>query len=214
MTFIISIQLEDSIIVAADKREATEDYEFLSDDSDKLYFWKDGIIAGTGEKTVLDRAVEFFIKLSKSNLEDLPKCLKISRMMRELEAHHFHIQNSKLTYSEYTETGAQLTSIQPDEHGEYIVKKFKTNEIILSFFNPDISAIIANLQDLYANLRPYSSFENQNDWINHYLNHLCPIFKIQAHKDNLMSPCFDVYFQNKETYIYGHITNTHTTLDI
>ncbi len=38
MTFIISIQLEDSIIVAADKREATEDYEFLSDDSDKLYF--------------------------------------------------------------------------------------------------------------------------------------------------------------------------------
>ena len=40
MTFIISIQLEDSIIVAADKRNATVDYEVLSDESKKLYTWK------------------------------------------------------------------------------------------------------------------------------------------------------------------------------
>ena len=86
MTFIISIQLEDSIIVAADKRNATVDYEVLSDESKKLYTWKNGIIAGTGEETVISRAIEFFIKLSDSNIENLPKCLKISRLMRELEA--------------------------------------------------------------------------------------------------------------------------------
>ncbi|UNW03453.1 hypothetical protein [Acinetobacter indicus] len=152
-------------------------------------------------------AVDFVCRLLHLKIISLKKPLQIGLCNKA-------IQNSKLTYSEYTETGAQLTSIQPDEHGEYIAKKFETNEIILSFFNPDISAIVANLQDLYANLRPFSSFENQNDWINHYLNHLCQIFKIQAHKDNLMSPCFDVYFQNKETYIYGHIANTHTALAI
>lgn len=209
MTFIISIQLEDSIIVAADKRNATVDYEVLSDESKKLYTWKNGIIAGTGEETVISRAIEFFIKLSDSNIENLPKCLKISRLMRELEANHFHIHNSKMMYSEYTETGAWLTSIEPNENGEYKVKKFEPNSIILSFFNPDVSAILPNLQVLYANLKPYSSFENQNEWINYYLSQLCQIFKKQANADHMMSRNFDVFFQTKDVCLHEHIPNNY-----
>ena len=87
--------------------------------------------------------------------------------------------------------------------------KFEPNSIILSFFNPDVSAILPNLQVLYANLKPYSSFENQNEWINYYLSQLCQIFKKQANADHMMSRNFDVFFQTKDVCLHEHIPNNY-----
>jgi len=213
MTFIIAIQLEDSIIVTADNRCAVlmEDgsLQYRDDETSKIYLWKNGIITGAGEHTVISRAIEFFIKLSKSKIEDLPKCLKISRLIRELEADHTQIQTSKLMYSDYTETGVQFYSIQPDGTGEYQLEACQQNEIILWLFNPDVSAITSELKNLYANLRPYQSFDNQRDWLNYYINYLSLIYKKQAQADVMMSQSFDFFFQMKDEYITGHIPNTH-----
>ncbi|NNP75189.1 hypothetical protein A7P54_02010 [Acinetobacter sp. Ac_3412] len=208
MTFIIAIQLQDSIIVATDNRSATVDYKIHSDQTPKLYAWKNGIIVGSGEMTVISRAVEFFIKLSKSNIKDLPKCLKISMLMRELEAKHFQITTTKIMYSKSTPSGAQLYTIQPNKNDEYRLEKFQVNEIILWFFNPDILHIRTEFKTLYANLKPCYYFNNKNEWINYYLEQLKTIFKKQAQIDQMMSASFDIFFQTKDDYLHKYISNT------
>ena len=54
MTFIIAIQLNDSIIVTADNKEVVlkEDHsnELLERSTSKLHAWDNGIIIGTGGK--------------------------------------------------------------------------------------------------------------------------------------------------------------------
>ena len=216
MTFIIALQLEDSIIVAADNQGAIvmQDCSLAhqNDKASKLFAWSNGVITGAGEYTVIYRAIEFFIKTSKSKIEDLPKCLKISRLIRELETQHTQIQTSKLLYSNCSKTGVQLYSIQPDGSGEYELKKCQQNEIILWLFNPDFSAITTELKDLFINLRPYHSFNNQGDWINYYINQLSQIYKIQAQVDLIMSQSFDVFFQNKDNYLFGHVPNIQDEL--
>lgn len=207
MTFIIAIQLQDSIIVAADNRSASIDYKIHSDQTPKLYAWKDGVIVGSGEMTVISRAVEFFIKLAKSNIKELPKCLKISILMRELEAKHFQISTTKIMYSKSTKTGAQLYTIQPNQNGDYLLNKCQTDEIIIWLFNPDISQIRTELITLYANLKPSYAFNNQAEWISYYLKHLNIILKKQAQTDQLMSTNFDIFFQTKEDCFHTHINN-------
>lgn len=208
MTFIIAIQLQDSIIVATDNRSTMVDYKIHSNQTPKLYAWKNGIIVGSGEMTVISRAVEFFIKLSKSNIEDLPKCLKISRLMRELEAKNFHITTSKLMYSNSTPSGAQLYTVQPNKNDEYVLEKFQINEIILWLFNPDISHIGTELKTLYANLKPCYYFNNKNEWATYYLEQLNTIFKKQAQIDQMMSASFDIFFQTKDDYFHEYIGST------
>jgi len=53
MTFIIAIQLNDSIIVAADNKEVIlkedQSNELLERSTSKLHAWSEGIVTGTGE---------------------------------------------------------------------------------------------------------------------------------------------------------------------
>jgi hypothetical protein len=213
MTFIISLQLQDSIIIAADNRSATIDYKTHSNKTSKLYAWNKGVIVGSGEVTVISRAIEFFIKLSKSNIEDLPKCLKISRLIRELEHKHFQINTTKLMYSQSTSSGAQLYTIQPDNNDDYLLKQCQINEIILWLFNPNISHIRSDLKTLYDNLRPYYTFNNEKEWVDYYIKHLNLIFKKQSKIDHLMSSSFDIFFQTKDDYLHKHISNQYTLLE-
>jgi len=212
MTFIIAVQLEDSIIVTADNRSVVvkedETLHYRNDDTSKFFVWKNGIITGSGEVAVIHRAVEFLLKLADSKIETLPKCLKISRQLRELEVDHFHIQTTKLLYSDYTQAGVQLYSIQPDGSSEYQLQECKTNEIILWLFNPDVSAITQELKDLYASLKPRKDFDSPQNWLNHYIDQFSQIYKKQAQTDPMMSTSFDVFFQSTEDYIYGPLDNT------
>ncbi|CAA0189201.1 TPA: hypothetical protein ACHKB2_003897 [Acinetobacter baumannii] len=216
MTFIIAIQLNDSIVVTADNKKVvlkgSGKIQFSPEKTQKIYSWDKGIITGTGEDYVIKRSIEFFKKIAHSDLNALPQCLDISRQLRELEIgkDYFQVENTKLLCSSYSEHGAQLYTIQRFEPSQsYKLVAAKTMDITVWLFHPNIDAIAIDLQNLYADLKNYVSFTNKADWVNYYINRLAPIYHKQSQQDPLMSQSFDFFFQAKNEYITGHIPNTH-----
>ncbi|HDI2821813.1 TPA: hypothetical protein PKT66_003848 [Acinetobacter baumannii] len=216
MTFIIAIQLNDSIVVTADSKKIvlkeSEKIQFSPEKTQKIYSWNKGIITGTGEDYVIKRSIEFFKKIAHSDLNALPQCLDISRQLRELEIgkDYFQVENTKLLCSSYSERGAQLYTIQRFEPSQpYKIMAAKTMDIIVWLFHPNIDAISIDLQNLYADLKDYVAFTNKTDWINYYINRLAPIYHKQSQQDPLMSQSFDFFFQTKDEYITGYIPNTN-----
>ena len=213
MTFIVAVQLKDSIVVAVDNKYLTlENKEldhFEEHISSKLYTWHSGIITGTGEHYVIDKAVRLFINNVDSNIEKLPTCLNISRQIREMEVgQHEQIQSSKILYSQYSENGAKLFTVEPtEEKGTYQTKEFKENDLIIWLFNPNIQSISENLKMLYSNLRPKASFDRIEDWLDYYISALAEIYAKQSCIDSWMSSSFDVFFQTQDQYFYKHIQN-------
>ena len=216
MTFIVAVQLKDSIVVAVDNKYLTlENKEldhFEEHISSKLYTWHSGIITGTGEHYVIDKAVRLFINNVDSNIEKLPTCLNISRQIREMEVgQHEQIQSSKLLYSEYSENGAKLFAIEPTkELGKYQTTEFKENDLIIWLFNPNIQSISENLKTLYSNPRPKTSFDRIEDWLDYYISAIADIYAKQSCVDTWMSSSLDIFFQTKDQYFYKHIQNNQT----
>jgi len=215
MTFIIAIQLNDSIIITADNKKVVlkenGEIQFNSEKTKKIHTWDNGIITGTGESYVIRRSIEIFKHLAHSDINKLPQCLDISRQVRELEigTDYFQVENTKLLCSSYSEHGAQLYMIQRFEPSQpYELIAVKPMEITLWLFHPNIDAISADLQNLYSDLKDYVAFTNKADWINHYINHLAPIYQKQSRVDSLMSQSFDIFFQTKDEYVFGHVPNT------
>ena len=215
MTFRVAIQLNDSIIITADNKKVilkeTGEIEFKSDISSKIYAWDQGVITGTGESYVINRAVKLFKKIADSTVDKLPQCLDISRQIRELEVgkDHYQIENTKILCSSYSEKGAQLYIVQRFESSEpYTLTTIQPMDITVWLFHPNIEAIAADLQNLYIDLKDYAAFTNKVDWINYYINRLAPIYKKQSQQDPLMSRSFDFFFQSEDEYITGHIPNT------
>ena len=213
MTFIVAVQLKDSIVVAVDNKSLTlENKEldhFEEHLSSKLYAWHSGIITGTGEHYVIDKAVRLFINNVGSDIKKLPTCLNISRQIRKMEVgQHDQIQSSKLLYSQYSENGAKIFSIEPtEETGKYQTTEFKENDLIIWLFNPNIQSISENLKMLYSNLRPKASFDRIEDWLDYYISALAEIYTKQSYVDSWMSSSFDVFFQTQDQYFYKHIQN-------
>jgi aspartyl/asparaginyl-tRNA synthetase len=48
-----------------------------------------------------------------------------------------------------------------------------------------------------VDLKDYSVFLSQIDWINYYLNRLAPIYQKQSQQDPLMSQSFDFFFKQR-----------------
>lgn len=219
MTFIVAIQLKDSIVVAVDNKYLTlENREldhFEEHLSSKLYAWHSGIITGTGESYVIDKAIRLFINNADSNIEKLPTCLNISRQIREMEVgQHEQIQSSKLLYSQYSENGAKLFAVEPaEEYGKYQTSEFKENNLIIWLFNPSIKSISENLKMLYANPRPKASFDRVEDWIDYYISAIAEIYAKQGCVDSWMSRSFDIFFQTKDQYFYKHVENDNLFLN-
>ena len=214
MTFIIAIQLNDSAIIAADNKKIvlkeTTESQFNIEMASKIYLWDNGIITGTGEGYVVSRSIELFKKLAHSDLNKLPQCLEISRQMRELEigTNYFQVENTKLLCSSYSKHGAQLYKIERfDPLQPYKLIAVKPLDISVWLFHPNIDAISTDLQYLYRDLKDYCAFSNETDWINYYINRIAPIYQKQSLCDPLMSQSFDIFFQSKEKYIFGHVPN-------
>ncbi|MEI1703157.1 hypothetical protein V8P79_12065 [Acinetobacter baumannii] len=214
MTFIVAIQLNDSIIVASDNKKITLNPEgslnISTENISKIFPWKNGIITGTGEYYVISRTVSIFNNLDGLLPKYLPDCLDISRRLRECEIgkDYFQVASTKLMYSTYTETGAQLYRVEafnPDD--KYQVTAAEPMDVTIWLFSPSIETIAVNLQELYEDLKDRSSFKNNNEWINYYIERLAPIFKKQSQQDWLMSQSFDILFQSKEGFIYDQIPN-------
>jgi hypothetical protein len=218
MTFIIAIQLNDSIIVASDNKEVIlkEDHsnELLERSTSKLHSWSNGIVTGTGEYYVINRCIALFKGVAQSSLTLLPYCLELSRQVREQETgeDHFQVQNTKLLCSSYAEQGAQLYKIERiDDQQNYTMNAIEPMDITVWMFNPNVEKITADLKKLYVDLRDYDSFSSQAEWVNYYINHLAPIYQKQSQVDSLMSHSFDIFFQTKDEYVFGHIPNTQNT---
>ena len=219
MTFIIAIQLNDSIIITADNKKVvlkeTGKVEFSKEKCQKLHPWDKGIITGTGEGYVIDRAITLFQEIAHSELEYLPHCLDLSRQIRELEIgkDYYQVENTRLLCSSYSEHGAQLYKIERFDPSQlYTLTAVKPMDITIWLFHPNIDAISTDLQNLYDDLKDYSVFSNQTDWINYYINRLTPIYQKQSQHDQMMSQSFDIFFQTKDEYLFGHIPNTQNSV--
>ena len=218
MTFIIAIQLNDSIIVTADNKEVVlkEDHsnELLERSTSKLHAWDNGIIIGTGESYVIHRSIALFKEVAYSNIQKLPQCLEISKQIRGLEIgrNHYQVENTKLLCSSYSENGAQLYKIERFDSAQPLTfTEIEPMDITVWMFDPNIELISTDLQNLYIDLKDYAEFSNQAEWINYYLNRLAPIYKKQSQQDSLMSQSFDFFFQAKNEYIIGHVPNTQNS---
>ena len=218
MTFIIAIQLNDSIIVTSDNKKIvlkeTGEIQFDTQKITTIHPWDQGIITGTGEIHVVMRSIEFFKKLADLDIKKLPQCLDISRQMRELEIgeEYFQVEHTKLLCSCYDEHGAQLYKIQRFEPSQpYALTPIKPMDITVWMFNPNVEAISEDLQNLYNDLKDYLAFSSKVDWMNHYINRIAPIYQKQSQVDSLMSQSFDIFFQTKDEYVFGHIPNTQNT---
>ena len=218
MTFIVAIQLNDSIIVTADNKKVvlkeTGEIEFSTKQVPKIYTWDKGIITGTGESYVINRSIELFKKFNSPSIDELPQYLDISRKIRELEigTDYYQVENTKLLCSSYNECGAQLYTIQRfDPSQPYIFTAINPMEIIVWLFHPNIESISVELQNLYTKLKDRSAFSNLVDCVNYYINDLALIYQKQNQQDPFMSQSFDFFFQTKDKYITGHVPNTHTS---
>lgn len=214
MTFIVAIQLNDSIIIASDNKKVSLSEEgelkIAQDKISKIFPWKNGIITGTGEYFVISRCVNIFKNLKALPPQYLSDCLEISRKLRELEIGkgYYQVANTKLMYSTYTKTGAQLYRVQNFSEGEkYQVTAVEPMDITIWLFNPSVETIAVNLQELYEDLKDRSFFKDINEWVNYYIERIAPIFKKQSQQDWLMSQSFDIFFQTHDQYIYGQIPN-------
>lgn len=215
MTFILAIQLNDSIIVAADNKRVTVnetlDVELSTTHYSKLYAWEQGIITGTGESRVVQQSVDIFKNIAKSKLRTLPECLDISKRIRTLELGQNldQVHNGKLLCSSYSQEGGQLYKIERfDKTSQHTLQKVSPMEIIIWLFHPNVDLIADNLKNLYFDLKDYSYFSNQVDWINYYINRLTPIYQKQSEVDPFMSQSFDIFFQTKDEHFFGYIPNT------
>ncbi|WP_180036196.1 MULTISPECIES: hypothetical protein [unclassified Acinetobacter] len=218
MTFIIAVQLNDSILIAADNKEVIVKEDQINDlmehSTSKLYSWSNGIITGTGESYVINRAIKLFTEISQSKLKYLPQCLDISRQIRELEVGKdcFQIENTKLLCSSYSKHGAQLYKIERFALSQpYTFTAIEPMDITVWMFDPNIELISTDLQNLYTDLKDYAAFSSQAEWINYYINRLAPIYQKQSQQDSLMSQSFDFFFQTKNEYIIGHVPNTQNS---
>nr|WP_174505658.1 hypothetical protein [Acinetobacter sp. Marseille-Q1620] len=217
MTFIVAIQLNDSIIVATDNKDmvfniATDQLDYGTNKVTKMYAWDKGIIAGTGEYYVIRNSINFFKTVADSQIDKLPECLDISRRLRELEVgkDYFQIQTTKLLCSSYSGTGAQLYTVDRlDPTKNYNLVPVQSMSILLWMFNPNVDTITDELQNLYGSLKDYSSFTDQIEWVNYYISQLAPIYKKQSQYDDLMSKSFDVFFQTKDEYLFCNIENNY-----
>jgi len=215
MTFIVAIQLNDSIIVASDNKKVSQQKDgiikFSPEKILKMHTWQNGIITGSGEYQVISRAVNLFKNLPTPSIEDLPHCLVISRIIRESEIGNdlYQVENSKLLCSSYNDNGTQLYKIEKfSTQQDYFSIPLESNEIIIWLAHPNIDVIASNLQSLYVGLKDYSVFSSKTDWMNYYIKQLSPIFKIQSQIDPLMSQSFDIFFQSRSEFLLKHVPNT------
>ena len=171
MTFIISLQLKDSIVITADKKEVVINEDEIDSFNEhhtlKLHVWDNGVITGTGESSVIHRSITLFKEVAHSNIYKLPQCLDISRQIKYLEIGrtHYQVENTKILCSSYSENGAQLYKIERFDNAQpYTFTAIKPMDITVWMFDPNIELISTDLQNLYTDLKDYAAFSNQTEW--------------------------------------------------
>ncbi|TCM60449.1 hypothetical protein EC844_1339 [Acinetobacter calcoaceticus] len=212
MSFIIAIQLKDSLILAADHQKTTLDLadpqSVQQSHASKIHSWEQGLISGVGEALMLTGAVGLFNANPQKDLSALPSCLTLSRQLRvqALGFEHAQFNLTRLFCTQYTPTGAQLYQI--DAALPYRLSPLKPDTLSVFIFEPNLDHIAQALQQLQAGLRAFSSFSSQQDWVQYYLRAIANIFYLQHQHDSSMSQSFDIVFQNADQCLSAYIENS------
>ncbi|TEU24162.1 hypothetical protein [Alkanindiges illinoisensis] len=209
MTFIVATQLEDSVVVAADNRITIENSLAKSRHADtlqKIRFWPQGIITGTGESLVLERIFKSFQQ--NNNPEQLPALLRDGCEARRLEiGEHAQLEKTRLLYSYTTGTGICLKTVGRFAEN-IVVNAIEPMTMELFVFNEDISPIYQELIQLQQNLRNPQQCRSTSDWMNTYIAPLTTIFKKFSQSDKTVSASFDLYFQTPTQQLLQHVDAT------
>lgn len=215
MTMIISAHLGDFILISADKRAMIFDLEtgemrLSHNDESKIGLWCRGAIAGTGDTVFINRIMNYFKNLNKTDLniyqmhvvyeeiekrlmEGIPKEVLINTTLI------FSIHNGCKTYL-YTIPIEQFFN-KIDIKGAPIIHsrmyEVKDWAIDICCFNPPSD--LSHFQNFQHNLKSLLSFNNEIDFISYYIEQLKKLFEIQSLIDSSITPSFDLYLQSCET---------------
>lgn len=209
MTFIVAIQLEDSVVVATDNRITIENSSAESRHADtlqKIRFWPQGIITGTGESLALERIFKSFQQ--NNNPEQLSALLRDGCEARRLEiGEHTQLKKTRLLYSCFTDAGIRLKTVGRFSEN-IIVNAIEPMTMELFVFNEDISPIYQELIHLQQNLRNPQQCRSTGEWMNTYIAPLTTIFKKFSQADQTVSASFDIYFQTPTQQLLQHVDAT------
>lgn len=207
MTFVIGIQAKDSIIVAADKRticpnnEEADAYSFHSDEC-KLHLWDKGVMTGSGELHTIRMANQWL--QHSQDISSLPKKLKQIKSQRTATVgQHEQITNSSLICSSNDNNYPQIYVIGLDGK----MDKLQSNDIAVLLPAEDNlrDESIWDIKNLSSVIKGYNQFNNNQSWINHYLNVLSVIYKKQSLATDKISSGFHMYV---ESNFYSAIVHT------
>lgn len=206
MTFIVAIQLEDSVVIAADNRMTIENNaneRRHADTLQKIRFWQQGIMTGTGESLVLERVFKSFQQTNHP--EQLPVLLREACHLRQLEiGEHPQLRKTRLLYSQTTSSGIRLKTVGRFAEG-ITANTVDPMTIELFVFNEDINPIYQQLIQLQQNLCSPQQCGSMSKWINHYVMPLTMIFNKFSQADPTVSASFDIYFQTPTQQFLQHI---------
>ena len=206
MTFIVAIQLEDNVVVATDNRITIENSSAESRHADtlqKIRFWPQGIITGTGESLALERIFKSFQQ--NNNPEQLSALLRDGCEARRLEiGEHTQLKKTRLLYSCFTNEGIRLKTVGRFSEN-IIVNAIEPMTMELFVFNEDISPIYQELIHLQQSLRNPQQCRSTGEWMHTYIAPLTTIFKKFSQADQTVSASFDIYFQTPTQQFLQHV---------
>ena len=206
MTLIVAIQLEDSIIVAADNRITIEKDNGLTryaDVQQKIHHWPQGMISGAGETCTLERVYKSF---QQHHCPDkLPLLLEQACQLRRYEiGHHDQLDKTRIIYSQLSDRSIRLYTVAPSEH-EFKATEVENMSLELFIFNADLNPIYSELIELQRTLRNWHTFDSDRQWMSYYMAPLQIIFQKYSAFDDTVSASFSIYFQNMRQHFFEQL---------
>ena len=206
MTFIIAIQLEDSVIVAADHRITIEKDNGLTSYADvqqKIHYWPQGMISGAGETCTLERVYKNFQQHHCS--EKLPLLLEQACQLRRYEiGNHDQLDKTRMMYSQMTDSAVRLYTVAQYE-GEFKATELDNMSLELFVFKADLNPIYSELIELQRTLRNWHSFDSDRQWMSYYMAPLQVIYQKYSTFDDTVSASFSIYFQNMHQHFFKQL---------
>ncbi|WP_189373171.1 hypothetical protein [Vogesella alkaliphila] len=197
MTFIIAIQTEDSVILAADNIFVLKNKKNICHEeimASKIHHWDNGIFTGTGDYFITDRMLNHL--LNGNELSSLPSLLEKEKQRRRQQVgQHEQIDVTTLILSAQTMHGPRLHIVN-----SVSVDQVSPNELLMFFpFGYDFFSVSSKaVRNLNASLRSRYSFPNHQEWFDFYTSKFSEIYALQHQYNPQISKSYHASFQAKD----------------
>ncbi|SEL57905.1 hypothetical protein [Acinetobacter sp. DSM 11652] len=195
MTLIIGIQLKDSVIIAADRRltHQTDDLKFsiVSDSYKKIAYLEHIVFSGSGDALIIRRLKDELLDKTTSEMLSNSFFKEIQRRKTEIGEHE-QIGKTKLFFSSRKNNRLILKICSTDQVGNIYSNIVEPMTIELTMRPENISKLSHLLVDFHAKLKNIEDFQNQEEWLNFYVEKLRKIFHLCSSFDETVSSSFDI----------------------